>query len=99
MRRDEHDRHNKKVARIQSTKRPLALGHQRVGEVVKSAPPAVAPVVFASRLLVVIVLWEDGLAVTPWPGERAIFPPERMDGGVAGGSVEKLVEMGEHWHG
>jgi len=30
--------------------------------------------------------------------ERPIFPPQRMDIGIAGVSMEKLVEMREHWH-
>jgi hypothetical protein len=36
------------------------------------------------------------LALAPGTLERAIFPPKRMDIGVAGIDVEELVEMGVH---
>jgi len=41
----------------------------------------------------------DVLVLTPVALQRAILPPERMDGGLAGLGVEELVEMGEHRHG
>src|SRR5207249_3906373 len=69
--------------------RPLALGHQRVGEGVKGVPTAVAPVAFASRPVAVMTPRVNGLVVTPRPVEWAIFPPERRARGVAGGSLEK----------
>jgi hypothetical protein len=31
--------------------------------------------------------------------QQTVFPPERMDIGLALFSVEELVQMGEHWHG
>jgi hypothetical protein len=47
---------------------------------------------------VVIAPRTNGVALAPGTLERTIFPPERMEIGVAGINVEELVEMGEHQH-
>jgi hypothetical protein len=78
--------------------RPLALGEQGVGEVVEGAPTAVAPVAFQPGPVVVIAPATDGVALTTGTVERAIFPPERMDIGVARVGVEELVSVGEKRH-
>ena len=78
--------------------RPLALMEQGIGQIVKSALAAVAPVAFASRSVVVLAPRINVLALTPGALQRAIFPSERMDRGVACVSVEELVEMGENGH-
>jgi hypothetical protein len=78
--------------------RPFALGEQCVGAVAEGAPTAVAPVAFNPWTVVVIAPRTDGVALAPGTLERTIFPPERMDIGVAGVNVEELVEMGEHRH-
>jgi hypothetical protein len=78
--------------------RSFALGEQCVGEVVEGASTAVAPVTFDPWPVVVIAPETDILALAPGTLERAIFPPKRMDIGVAGIDVEELVEMGVHRH-
>jgi hypothetical protein len=59
--------------------------------IIEGALAAVAPVAFAPGSVVVLAPRIDVLAVTPGTLERAIFPPERMDIGVAVFSTEKLV--------
>jgi len=54
--------------------RLLALGEQRLGEVVEGAPIAVASVVFAAWAVVIIAPWTDVAAVTPETWEWAICP-------------------------
>jgi hypothetical protein len=78
--------------------RPFALGEQCVGEVVEGAPTAVAPVAFDPWPIVVCAPRTDVLALAPGTLEWTIFPPKRMDIGVAGVGVEELVERGEHRH-
>jgi hypothetical protein len=79
-------------------RRPLALGQQRVGEVIEGALTAVAPVAFQSGPVVVRAPRTDVFTLASGTVERAIFPPQHMEIGVAGVSVEELVEMGEHRH-
>ena len=79
--------------------RPLTLGQQRVGEVVESASTAVAPVAFASWPVMVRAPKADGVALAPGTLERAIFPAQRMDVGLALFGTKKLVDIGEHRHG
>jgi hypothetical protein len=98
MRRDEHERHNRKAAEDPECERPFALGEQGVGEVVEGAPTAVAPVAFHPWPVVIMAPRTDGVALAPGTLERTIFPPERMDIGVAGINVEELVEMREDQH-
>jgi hypothetical protein len=64
---------------------------QGVGEIVEGALAAVAPVAFTPWSVVVIAPRIDVVAVTPGTLERAIFPPQRMEVGLAGVSTEKLV--------
>ena len=72
--------------------RPLALGQQRVGEVVDGAPTAVAPVAFAAWPVMVRAPRADVGAVTPGTLERALVPPQRRDVGVALVGAEALVD-------
>ena len=71
--------------------RPLALVEQGVGEVVEGALAAVAPVAFASGSVVVLAPRINVLAMTPGTLQWAIFPPQRMDVGLACIGTEKLV--------
>ena len=41
----------------------------------------------------------DGVALAPGTLQRAIFPAQRMDIGLALFGIEELVEIGEHRHG
>jgi hypothetical protein len=79
--------------------RPLALVQQGIGEVVEGALAAFAPVAFAPRSVVVIAPRIDLVAVAPGTVQRAIFPPQGMDGGVTLFGAEELVDIGEHRHG
>jgi len=79
--------------------RPLALVQQGVGEVVKGALTAVAPVAFAPRAIVVIALRIDSVALAPGTLEWTIFPSQRMEVGLTLFDVEELVDVREHWHG
>ena len=81
------------------SQRPLALGQQRMGEVVEGTPTAVAPVALDPWTVVVIAPGADIVALAAGTLEPAVFPPECMDVGVAGVGVEELVEMGEYRHG
>jgi hypothetical protein len=73
--------------------RPLPLGQQRVREIVKGTPTAVAPVALQSWPIVVYALGTDIVALASRTVQGAIFPPQCMDIGVAGVSVEELVEV------
>jgi len=79
-------------------KRPLALGQQRVGEVVEGPPTVFAPVAFDPWPVMIGPPGTDMVAVTPGALERAILPPEHMDIGVTGVGIEELVERGEYRH-
>ena len=70
-----------------------------MSEVVEGAPTAIAPVALDPCTVVVIALRADIVALATGTLKRAIFPSKRMDIGVAGVGIEKLVEMGEHRHG
>ncbi|HEU0049471.1 MAG TPA: hypothetical protein VFQ43_17930 [Nitrososphaera sp.] len=71
--------------------RPLALMEQGIGQIVEGALAAVAPVAFASGSVVVIAPGTNGLAVATGTLQWAIFPPQRMDVGLACIGTEKLV--------
>ena len=73
--------------------RPLTLGQQRVSEIVKGTPTAVAPVALQSWPIVVYAPGTDIVALASRTVQGAIFPPQCMDIGVAGVSVEELVEV------
>ncbi len=78
--------------------RPLTLMEHGVREIVKGALVAVTPGAFTSWSVVVIAPRIDVVAVAPGTWQRAIFPPQRMDVGLAGVGTEKLVYMGENRH-
>jgi hypothetical protein len=71
--------------------RPLALMEHGIGQIVKGALAAVAPVAFASGSVVVIAPGTNGLAAATGTVQWAIFPPQRMDVGLACIGTEKLV--------
>src|SRR5712692_9119080 len=79
--------------------RPLALGQQRVSEVVAGAPTAVAPVTFQSWSLVVRAPGPNVVALTPGTVERTIFPPQCVDVRVTLIGVEELMYVRENGHG
>ena len=79
--------------------RSPALGEERVGEVGESAPTPVAPVAFQTRSVMIAAPRIDIVAVTPGTVERAIFPPQRMDVGLAWFETEALVDIREGRHG
>jgi hypothetical protein len=58
-----------------------------------------APVAFASRPVVVIAPRTDVVAVTTGTLEWTIFPPERMDLGLAVFGTEELVYVRENRQG
>jgi hypothetical protein len=61
------------------SQRPLALGQQRVDEVVAGTPPAVTPIAFASWPVMVCAPRADRVALATGTLERAILPAQRMD--------------------
>ena len=75
--------------------RPLALGQQRVGEVIEGAPTAVAPITFQPWPIMVGAPGTNSWAVTPGTVERAIVPPQRMDVSLAWFGTEALVDIRE----
>jgi hypothetical protein len=78
--------------------RPLALGEQRVGEVIEGTPTAMAPIAFQPGPVVVMAPGTDVVALATGTLERTIFPPKRMEIGVAGVSVEEFVKICEYRH-
>jgi len=72
---------------------------QGIGQVIEGTLAAVAPVTLASGAVVVRPPRIDVLALAPGTLECAIFPSQRVDGGLALIDVEELVEVREHWHG
>ena len=64
---------------------------QGVREIVEGALAAVAPVAFTPWSVVVIAPRIDVVAVATGTLQRAIFPPQRMDVGLAGVGTKKLV--------
>jgi hypothetical protein len=69
---------------------------QGVREIVEGALAAVAPGAFAPGSVVVIAPRIDVAALASRTLQRAIFPPERRNRGVAGIGVEELVEVCEN---
>ena len=72
---------------------------QGSGEVVEGALAAVTPGVFASRAILVRAPAANVVALAARTWQRTVFPPERMDGGLALVGVEEVGQMGEYWHG
>ena len=64
-----------------------------MGQIVEGALAAVAPVALAPRAVVIGTPGLDVLALAPRTLERAFFPPERMDVGLAVFGVEELVDV------
>jgi len=58
-----------------------------------------APVALASGAIVVRTPAANVVALAARTLQRPVFPPERMDVGLALVGVEEVVQMGEHWHG
>jgi hypothetical protein len=71
--------------------RSLTLGQQRVREVIEGAPTAVAPVAFQPWPIMIGPPGPNVVALAPGTVERAIFPPEHMEIGLAGIGIEELV--------
>ena len=78
---------------------PLTLGHQRVGEVIKGASATVAPVALSSWPVVIHAPVPNIVALAPGTGQWTLLPPQGMEIGVAGVSVEEVVEGGKDRHG
>jgi hypothetical protein len=100
MRRDEHDKHNRKVARIQYASdcllwwsrvlvRPLKVRWQPLHQERLHPPGSVG--IIPPRI--------DVLTLTPGTLECTIFPPQRMDVDVTLIDVEEVVDIREHRHG
>ena len=62
-----------------------------MGEIVEGALAAVAPVAFTPRSIVVRPPGIDVLALAPGTLERTIFPPQRMDIGMASRSIYRSL--------
>jgi hypothetical protein len=69
------------------------------GEVVEGVLAAVIPVAFASRALLVRAPAANVVALAARTLQRTVFPPERMDVGLALVGVEEVVQMREDRHG
>jgi hypothetical protein len=72
---------------------------QGSGEVVEGALAAVTPVAFASRAILGRAPAANVVALAARTLQRTVFPPERMDVGLALVGVEEVVQMREYWHG
>jgi len=66
---------------------------QSSGEIVEGTLAAGAPVALAPGSVVVRAPGIDILALAPGTLEWALFPPERMDGGLTLFDVEELVNV------
>jgi len=66
---------------------------QSSGEVVEGALAAMTPVAFASGTVLVRAPAANVMALAPRTLEWTIFPPERMNVGLALFSVENLVQI------
>ena len=71
----------------------LTLGQERVGEIIKGASAAVAPVTLQSGPVVVGAPGHNGGALAPETGQRTLLPPPGMERGVAGVGVAEVVEV------
>ena len=70
-----------------------------MGQIIEGPLAAVAPVALAPRAVLVRAPAANVVTLAPRTLEWTIFPPERMDVGLALFSVEKLVQMREYRHG
>jgi hypothetical protein len=64
-----------------------------MGQIIESPLAAVAPGALAPRAVVIGPPGIDVLALAPGTLERACFPPERMDGGLAVFGIEEVVDV------
>src|SRR5262249_55383937 len=101
MRRDEHDRHNRNVARIQCmTERLLPCKSVPVRSLkVRLQPCFFTPIALQTGLVVVGAPWTDVVALTPRTLEGPILPAQPMDIGLTRFGVEELVQMRHNRHG
>jgi len=74
---------------------PLTLGQERVGEVIKGASAAVAPVALSSWPIVIRAPVPNLVALALGTGQRMLVPPQGRELGVAGVSVAEVVEVGK----
>src|SRR6266849_6053584 len=79
--------------------RPLALVQQGMGEVVEGTLAAMAPVAFASGAVLVRAPASNVVALASRALQRTIFPPQRMDVGLAPFGIEELVQIRGYRHG
>ena len=79
--------------------RPLALVEQGASEVSEGALAAMAPGAFASRAVVVRAPVSNVVALAARTLQRTVFPPQRVDVGLALFSIEEVVHMREDRHG
>src|SRR5215813_911129 len=79
--------------------RPLALGQQRMREVVEGAPTAVAPVSLQAWSIVIGAPGPNVVALTPGTAERTLMPPQCMNIRLTLIGVEELMDIREHGHG
>jgi hypothetical protein len=79
--------------------RSLAPMQQGISKVVEGPLTAMAPVAFAPGSIVVRAPLANVVTLAARTLQQTIFPPERMDVGLALFGVEELVQMGEHRHG
>ena len=70
-----------------------------LGEVVEGALTTMASVAFASGAILVRAPAANVVALAARTLQRPVFPPERMDVGLALFGVEEVVQMREHRHG
>src|SRR5215475_4937999 len=101
MRRDEHERHKRKVARIQClSERLLPSNSVPVRSLkVRLQSFSLQRLAFQARLGVVRTPRTNVVALTARALEWAIFPPQRMDIGLTRVGAEEVVEMRHHRHG
>src|SRR5215475_10126971 len=69
------------------------------GEVVEGALAAMTPVALAPGAILVRAPAANVITLAARTLQRTVFPPERMDVGVALVGVEEVVQMGEYRHG
>jgi hypothetical protein len=79
--------------------RSLGPMQQGIGEVVEGALAAMAPLAFASGTVLVRAPAANVVALAARTLQRTLFPPQRMDVGLALFGIEELVQMREHRHG
>jgi hypothetical protein len=91
IRRDEHDRHNRKVVRIQDASDRL-LGWSTVFvRAIEGALAAMTPVAFAARAVVVGSPRINILALAPGTLQGPVFPSQGMDVGLTLFEVKELM--------